>query len=308
MFKLIKVFSTTLILLISLSGYSQIMTFDFNGLAGNEATAPSNFNDPNVAAGIISRGAGVNPANNGNRFNGNGWETGTLANAITNNHYMEFTVTPSGGCNFTVTSIAVNVQASGTGPSNMALRSSLDGYSTNLGAVAAVPSVSTFTFTQTAVAVAVTYRVYMYGASGGAGSGGFEGGGNDITVNGSTNCSTNTITTGALSGGPFTANCGAGIGTAGSVAFTSVGTFNGPNIYSVELSDATGSFASPTVIGTSASTANSGNIAFNIPSGTPTGAGYLIRVVADDPITTGSNSVVFTITQTAPCSITTGAV
>lgn len=100
--------------LLSSSVNSQIMTFDFNGLAGNEVTATSNFNDPNINAGVISRGAGVNPANNANRFNGNDWElTPSLANAITNNHYMEFTITPNVGCDFSVTSITVNVQASG---------------------------------------------------------------------------------------------------------------------------------------------------------------------------------------------------
>ena len=295
--------------LLSSSVNSQIMTFDFNGLAGNEVTATSNFNDPNINAGVISRGAGVNPANNANRFNGNDWElTPSLANAITNNHYMEFTITPNVGCDFSVTSITVNVQASGTGPSNMALRSSLDGFTANLGAVAAVPSTSTFTFTQTAVTASTIYRIYMYGATGNAGSGGFEGAGNDIIVNGSTSCGGNSIITGALTGAPFTADCGAGTGTVGSVDFTSTGTFNGPNIYTVELSDATGSFATPTVIGNLPSTANAGNIPFTIPSTTLTSTGYLIRIVSDDPITIGSSSTAFTITQTNPCSITTGAV
>ncbi len=109
------------------------------------------------------------------------------------------------------------------------------------------------------------------------------------------------ITTGLVTGAPFTVDCTAPTTDAGSVAFTSSGTFGGGNIYSVQLSDASGSFLSPTVIGTLASTANSGSINFTIPAATPTGAGYLVRVVSDNPISTGSASAAFTITQTTPC-------
>ncbi|MFT6922503.1 MAG: hypothetical protein ACJA1C_001508 [Crocinitomicaceae bacterium] len=116
-------------------------------------------------------------------------------------------------------------------------------------------------------------------------------------------CGSNSITTGAVTGGPFTVDC-AGTTDAGTVDFTSVGTFIGGNIYTAQLSDAAGSFASPTSIGTLASTANSGTINFTIPAGTASGAGYLIRVISDNPITTGSSSVVFTITQTGTCGPT----
>ncbi|MFT6500351.1 MAG: hypothetical protein ACJASQ_000458 [Crocinitomicaceae bacterium] len=116
-------------------------------------------------------------------------------------------------------------------------------------------------------------------------------------------CGSNSITTGTVTGGPFTVDC-VGTTDAGTVDFTSVGTFIGGNIYTAQLSDAAGSFASPTSIGTLASTANSGTINFTIPAGTASGAGYLIRVISDNPITTGSSSVVFTITQTGTCGPT----
>ncbi|MFT5858446.1 MAG: hypothetical protein ACI865_000533 [Flavobacteriaceae bacterium] len=114
-------------------------------------------------------------------------------------------------------------------------------------------------------------------------------------------CGGNTITTGAITTAPFTVDCTTPTTDAGSVAFTSTGTFNGANIYTVQLSDATGSFASPTTIGTLASTANSGSIPFTIPAATATGAGYVMRVISDDPGTIGSSSTAFTITQSTPC-------
>lgn len=113
----------------------------------------------------------------------------------------------------------------------------------------------------------------------------------------------NTITTGLITGAPFSVDC---IGTydTGSIDFTSVGTFNAGNIYMAQMSDFTGSFTSPTNIGTLASVLNSGTINITIPSGSGTGAGYLIRIISDNPSTTGSNSLAFTITQTGLCGPT----
>ena len=114
-------------------------------------------------------------------------------------------------------------------------------------------------------------------------------------------CGSNTITTVAVSTPPFTVDCTAPSTDAGSVTFTSTGTFNPSNEYTVQLSDANGSFSSPVDIGSLTSTANSGLINFTIPSATVTGTGYIIRIISSDPFTIGSSSTAFTITQNAPC-------
>lgn len=74
------------------------------------------------------------------------------------------------------------------------------------------------------------------------------------------------------------------------VNYTSTGTWNGPNMFSVELSDAAGSFAAPTVIGTQMSTAGSGTINATVPGATAAGTGYRVRVVGSDPSTTGTDN------------------
>lgn len=120
-------------------------------------------------------------------------------------------------------------------------------------------------------------------------------------------CSVNTITTSAVAGSPFSVTCITG--SAVNVPFTSTGTFNGGNIYSAELSDATGSFASPTVIGTLTSTANSGTINATIPANTTSGTLYRIRVVSDNPAVIGTdNGTDLTINLTGACGITTGVI
>ncbi|MBK7149343.1 MAG: hypothetical protein IPH78_11115 [Bacteroidetes bacterium] len=65
-----------------------------------------------------------------------------------------------------------------------------------------------------------------------------------------------------------------------SVDFTSVGiTYTAGNVFTAELSDASGSFAAPVSIGTLTSTANAGTINAVLPAGTTSGNGYKVRVV-----------------------------
>lgn len=92
------------------------------------------------------------------------------------------------------------------------------------------------------------------------------------------------ITTGPLAPGPF---CACGIIQ---VPFTSVGTFTAGNIYTAELSDATGGFTTPVAIGTLSSTANTGVINAIIPCNTPSGTGYRIRVKSSAPAIVGADN------------------
>jgi hypothetical protein len=71
-------------------------------------------------------------------------------------------------------------------------------------------------------------------------------------------------------------------------SFTSTGTFTAGNVYTLQLSDETGSFAVPTSIGTLPSTANSGTINATIPCNVTSGAAFAIRVVSSAPPVTGN--------------------
>ncbi len=97
------------------------------------------------------------------------------------------------------------------------------------------------------------------------------------------------VSTGTITGAPFcvTGSTGASV----SVPFTSIGTFASGNTYTVQLSNASGSFASPVNISTPlSSTANSGTISATIPAGTVSGTGYRIRVVASNPSVNGTDN------------------
>lgn len=207
-------FYTTFLLLCILNtnkAFTQILTFEFSALAGDETTASSNSNDANLGSSTISRGAGLTASVNGGRFNSTDWALISIANAVTGNDYVEFTITPNSGYQFSVTSIVVKWQRSGTGNTQIALRSSIDGYASNLDAVKNVTDNTltqtfTFTFTQSNSTSAVTYRLYSYAeATGGTGGPG-DGSGNDIVVNGSVSSSSAPTVTIDNTGAPATGN------------------------------------------------------------------------------------------------------
>jgi autotransporter-associated beta strand protein len=95
---------------------------------------------------------------------------------------------------------------------------------------------------------------------------------------------TNAISTGALSASGFCPGSG-GV----TVPFTyTIASNYVSSTFTAQLSDASGDFASPVVLGTVASDlSGSQSIIVTIPSSTPAGTGYRIRVVSDTPAITG---------------------
>lgn len=143
----------------------------------------------------------------------------------------------------------------------------------------------------------VYVRWVYYEAAANSGGSRPEIGLDDITIS-SSPLSPATITTGtSVTGAPFTmSNCTST--HSGSISYTIGGStpFVSGNVFTAELSDASGSFAQPLAIGSVTST-SAGSISITIPENLATGTGYRIRVVGSDPETTGSQSNAFTITQ-----------
>jgi len=92
-----------------------------------------------------------------------------------------------------------------------------------------------------------------------------------------------TVTTGTISGSPFCA------GAIVSVPYSITGTYTSGNIFTAQLSNASGSFTSPVAIGTLAQT-TAGTISGTIPAGTASGTAYRIRVVSTTPVVTGTDN------------------
>ena len=169
--------------------FSQIITFDFVGIAGSEISINSNTNDVNLNASTITRGSGISAAANFDRFNSENW---TLNTSIDNTDYLEFSVSPLAGKMFSITNITVKCMRSGTGPLSFALRSSNDAYSTDIDAVVTIADLLTvqtlsYNTSFTNLTSTLTFRLYGYNAEGTSGTWGpGDAGGNDILINGST--------------------------------------------------------------------------------------------------------------------------
>jgi hypothetical protein len=125
----------------------------------------------------------------------------------------------------------------------------------------------------------------------------------DIMLTGS--CSIpNTISISNLSTSLFSTTCTSG--SPGSIDLSTTGTFNAGNTFTAQLSNASGSFASPVNLTTSLSmsgTNPAGTINFTIPAAMPSGTAYRIRIVSSDPfITSPNNGSDLTINLTETCS------
>lgn len=190
--KLKLLFITIALFVVSMSSYGQLLQWNTYGNVGTETTEPSVFNDANIAAVNLTQGT-ITATANGNRFGGSGWFNSgntaagnTLAEAVAGNDYIQFVVTPNSGYSFTPTSFVFNWDNSGTGPPNVVLRSSVDGYSANLGTVAPTATIGTSnTITisgLTNITTATTFRIYGYGATATEGTGGFDIGSNVVNV------------------------------------------------------------------------------------------------------------------------------
>ncbi len=96
------------------------------------------------------------------------------------------------------------------------------------------------------------------------------------------------ITTGIIN--PLIYYVSSSQGAAVSVPYTVTGTVVGGNVFTAQLSNSAGSFASPVSIGTLVST-GAGTISGTIPAGTASGTGYRIRTTSSTPVAIGSTNV-----------------
>lgn len=102
-----------------------------------------------------------------------------------------------------------------------------------------------------------------------------------------------TIVTGSISGSPFCAGNPLGI------PFSITGVFNNDNVFTAQLSDSSGSFTSPTVLGTRNGVGDD-VITGTVPSTIDPGNRYRIRVISSSPAVIGTDNGVNLVVFGAP--------
>ena len=143
----------------------------------------------NITVSGIGRGSGITAITATNRYTAANWSTTVLDV----NDYFEFTLTPNFGYKIDLTSFVYTGQVSSGTPS-YAFRSSVDGFSTNIGApVTAGTTISLAAAAYQNLTGAITFRYYAFGLAAGTTTYSI----NDFTFNG-------TVT----STGPFTVASG----------------------------------------------------------------------------------------------------
>ncbi|MGD9875034.1 MAG: lamin tail domain-containing protein [Kiritimatiellia bacterium] len=274
---------------------AQILTFEFSTALGSEVTTNSNFNDVNLTSSTLSRGAGLTASANAGRFNAISWAVTNIANAVAGNDYMEFTITPQPGYQFSVSNIYIQFQRSSTGNRGMTLRSSLDSYASDIGSEWVIDDITTttnhtWTFAQSNSTSAVTYRFYSW-AETTAGSGGIgDGAGNDIIVGGTVTSSGGAPTTNIA----FTASSAAVDENAGTYVVTVTKSLASGNVSGqVDLS------GSATYGAGSDYTLNTTNFTMNAST---TSATFTVTI-NDDSDTEAAETILLTITNVIGGSI-----
>lgn len=121
----------------------------------------------NITVSGISKGTGINGNAANDRYAANGWNSASYDA----NDYFEFTVTPNANYKINFSGFTYTGQASGTGPTNFAFRSSVDNFTGNIGTPAA--SGTTVNLSGAAyqnITSAIKFRFYGWGASGSTGT------------------------------------------------------------------------------------------------------------------------------------------
>lgn len=130
------------------------------------STFAGNLGSPTLGSGtpVFSAGSG------GSFFTASSW-TGLAPGT----NYFEFTLTPSAGHEFSLTSISLGYRVTGTGPTAFAVRSSADAYATSLTNSSIINdsawhSSGTLSINLSSLTTATTFRIYGSGASSGSGT------------------------------------------------------------------------------------------------------------------------------------------
>ena len=114
---------------------AQIITFSFNGAAGNELAFGADNQPANGSASDMSRGNGVNASLASGAFNASSWSH----DGLDVNDYFTFSLTPDPGFELSITGLQLDERRSATGIHDWSLRSSLDIFASDIGTAFSLP-------------------------------------------------------------------------------------------------------------------------------------------------------------------------
>ncbi|HMP90714.1 MAG TPA: PEP-CTERM sorting domain-containing protein [Kiritimatiellia bacterium] len=152
-----------------------LVGWNVGGLHGTNENLSANTIADDIASAVLSRGPGIAPSAATNSFLSNSWTMpagSTISDAILSNDYFSITITAEAGFTLNVTNLSWFVNRSATGPSNLTLRSSADGFATDLATWLRSGTSAGEIGTPLAISGvnSIEFRIYGAGATAAAGS------------------------------------------------------------------------------------------------------------------------------------------
>ncbi|WP_445736194.1 T9SS type A sorting domain-containing protein [Mariniflexile sp.] len=139
--------------------------------------------NPNITVSGIGRGSGITGTNANDRYNAQNWNIPSFDNT----DYFDFTLTPNAGYKIDFLNFQYTYRRSAGGPTNIAIRSSIDTFSNNIVSFTSgapttdIPaSLDLSALAYQNITSTITFRIYGWGASAGTGTFSI----NDFTFNG----------------------------------------------------------------------------------------------------------------------------
>lgn len=287
----------------------------FGGIRESKAQTPFNPNSysgwqttPNNYFATLPAGSGVTftqpSRGQGNQFstatdgiNSGQWQNVSSSDAIAANRYFTFSASANSTTSFQVDSLLLILGRSSTGPDSCILqyKSPATGYNFvpvtstihTIPNPATNPTTSLLIVPATSLLVSssdsIVFRLVAWHASSSLGKMRIL---NNTQIYGKSMA----VVPSSISAATLQNNNGLCVsslsGDSVQVTFNSIGTFNAGNTYSLELSDAAGSFSVPVTIGSVSSQANNGTIHGFVPAGT-FDASYRLRIRSSSPAVNG---------------------
>ncbi len=143
-----------------------IATFALTNETGDETSVAATSSATGVTVGALTRASGLTATSGTGSINSSGWPITAAADA---SKYYTFTVTAPTGCTLSLTSMALDVKASGTGPATGDVATSADNFGTHTTSFAGTSNTNV-TFSSVSGTSAIEVRVYGYGGTSTAGT------------------------------------------------------------------------------------------------------------------------------------------
>ena len=161
------------------AGFSgAIAVFDLASEPGDETSASATSSAKSVKVGALSRGGALTPMSGSASINSSNWPS-----SADPTRFYTFTITPAAGCAVSLTSLALDVHASSSGPSTGDVATSIDNFAAHHGALSGTGTTSV-SLAGASGSGAIEVRVYAHGASSSGGTFRLQ---NTLTLSGSIN-------------------------------------------------------------------------------------------------------------------------